>query len=139
MVERRKYERYTMPRGTFAILRSESERLRNHAQMSIGEIAMVIYKSQPEAMWQVKDMSLGGIGIGGNTATIADAASLELDLLMADQGVYVHNIPFTVAPSESADKGAKKPAAVRSDALHFKDLDEAQKESLRELLAYHAG
>ena len=138
MIERRKFKRYPMPRGTFAILRNESERLRNHSQMSIGEIAMVIYKSQPEAMWQVKDMSFGGIAFGGNADVISDVDQLELDLLMADQGVYVHNIPFVVVADEAAANDSKKTGRTRNDALHFTDLDESHKEGLQDMLACHA-
>lgn len=138
MVERRKYKRYPMPRGTFAILRSESDRLRNHSQMSIGEIAMVIYKSQPAAIWQVRDMSLGGIAFGGDTDVVPDAGQLELDLLMTDQGVYVHNIPYIAVTSETAVKGGKKSPAAKTDALHFKDLDTDQMKGLKGMLTYHA-
>ena len=120
MVERRKHKRYPMPRGTFVIIRNELVRLRKHSQMSIGEIAMVLYKSQPEVMGQVTEMSLGGLSFADHTGAVPDSDKTELDLLMTEQGIYLHNIPFATVPLVPAGKGAKKRQRMRSDAVHFK-------------------
>ena len=139
MEERRKHKRYPMPRGTFVILRGQLERLRNHAQMSIGEIAMVLYKSEPEIMGQVTEMSLGGLSFAADGSPVPDADQVELDLLMAEQGIYLHNIPFATVPQQSAAPSDTEAAAVRTDAIHFKNLDDEQKGRIRDLLARHSG
>jgi hypothetical protein len=139
MVERRKHKRYTMPRGTFAILRNEFDPLRNHSQMSIGEIAMVLYKSEPEVMRQITDLSVGGIAFGGNTIGVPDAENVQLDVLMAEQGIYLHNIPYAAVPIRTAGPGKKKTQEFRTNALRFKHLDEETKIKLREMLTYHIG
>ena len=139
MVERRKYKRYPMPRGTFAILRNEFDPLRNHTQMSIGEIAMVLYKSEPEAMVQVTNLSAGGFAFDGNTICIQDAENVQLDLLMTEQGIYLHNIPYAVVPVRTAGKGKNTTQKFRTNALRFKHLDAEKKAQLRELLAHHVG
>lgn len=138
MVERRKHKRYPMPRGTFIILRNELDRLNNHTHMSIGEIAMVLYKSEPEVMGQVTDISIGGISFDGNNSAVPDAGNkVELDLLMTQQGIYLHNIPYAAVPIRPAGRGKKKIPALRMNALRFKKLNAEQKGQLRELLAHH--
>jgi len=139
MVERRKHKRYSMPRGTFAILRNVFDPLRNYTQMSIGEIAMVLYKSEPEVMGQVTDLSVGGIAFGGNTIDDPDAKNIQLDLLMTEQGLYLHNIPFVAVPIKTAGHGREKTQKFRANALRFKTLDAEKKVQLRELLAHHVG
>jgi hypothetical protein len=139
MVERRKHKRYAMPRGTFAILRKKFEPLCNHSRMSIGEIAMVLYKSEPEVMGQVTNLSIGGIAFGGHTSGLPDAGKIQLDLLMTEQGIYLHNLPYAAVALRAAGKGKKKTPAFRTNALRFKNLDAQQKSQLRELLTLHGG
>lgn len=139
MVERRKYKRYPMPKGTFAILRSEMKRLRNHDRMSIGEIAMVLYKSDPEAMGQVTDMSLGGLAFKWEAGVLPEIGGLELDLLMAEQGIYLHNIPYKTVEQATGEKNVKKTAKIRRSAFRFTRLDTDLKNRLRGLLNHHAG
>lgn len=137
MVERRKHKRYRMPRGTFVILRNELDRLRNHAQMSIGEIAMVLYKSQRHVMGQVINMSFGGIAFDGNHHVLPCVDNAELDLLMTEQGIYLHNLPYTAVANTHLSKGKKKKPKLRTNALCFKNLKSKQKGQLKELLAHH--
>ena len=139
MAERRKYKRYPMPRGTFVILRKQSDQLRNHAHMSIGEIAMVLYKSKRELMQQVTDMSFGGVAFDGHHTGVSDADNVELDLLMTEQGIYLHNIPYAAVPVVSAVRGKNKGPTRRTNALSFKNLNAEQKGRVRELLTHHAG
>ena len=139
MAERRKHKRYPMPRGTFVIIRNELDRLRNHSNMSIGEIAMVLYKSQPEVMGQVTEMSLGGLSFAGHCVELPDAGHVELDLLMAEKGIYLHNLPYATVPVDFAGKNKKKNPSVRTNAIHFSKLDAEQKGQLRDLLSHHVG
>ena len=139
MVERRKHKRYSMPHGTFVILRNKIDPLRNHTKMSIGEIAMVLYKSEPEAMGQVTNLSVGGIAFGGKAIGLPDAGNVQLDLLMTEQGIYVHNIPYAVVPVKTKGKRKKRTPAFRTNALRFKRLDAEKKGQLRELLAHRVG
>ena len=135
MVERRKHKRYPMPRGTFAILRNKVPRLRNHAQMSIGEIAMILYKSGPEVMGQVRNMSFGGLELQSDSGCLPIDGTVELDLLMAEHGIYLHNIPYVSVPA----KGRKKSNGSARNAFHFTHLDADQKLRLKDLLAHHIG
>ncbi len=139
MVERREHKRYTMPRGTFIIIRNELQRLHKHSQMSIGEIAMVLYKSQAEVMVQVREMSLGGLSFAGHTGAIPVGNDVEMDLLMTERGIYLHNIPYKTVAAEPAGKRKKKNLRVRTDAVHFTKLDAEHEESLRDMLAHHVG
>ena len=139
MVERRKHKRYSMPRGTFIILRDKVERLRNHAQMNIGEIAMVLYKSEAEIIGQVTDMSLGGVAFLPDSENHPTEGEMELDLLMTEQGIYLHNIPYaTVRDARVHHRDGTFDGAQRS-ALQFTDLDADQTDGLADLLSHHTG
>jgi hypothetical protein len=139
MVERRKYKRYPMPKGTFAILRNEMKRLRDHGRMSIGEIAMVLYKSEPEVMGQVTDMSLGGLAFRWDAGAMPELGGVELDLLMAEQGIYLHNIPYKTVALEAIANKRKKSSKTHRNAFRFTQLDTDLKNRLRGLLAHHVG
>ena len=104
--------------------------------MNIGEIAMVLYKSEPEVMGQVTNLSVGGIAFGGRTIGSPDAGNVQLDLLMTEQGIYLHNIPYASVP---AVRGKNKAPKLRTNALCFKNLDAELKGQVRELLIHHAG
>jgi hypothetical protein len=105
--------------------------------MSIGEIAMVLYKSESEAMGQVTELSIGGIGFDCDYNGIANTENVELDLLMAEKGIYLHNLPYATIPVKSPGKGRKKPLKYRTNAVRFKKLDPLQKRQLREMLSHH--
>ncbi len=139
MIERRKHPRYAMPRGTFMILRDKVEPLLNHKKMSIGEIAMVIYKSKTEMMGQVRNLGLGGIAFEGDCGHMPEEGSFELDLLMTEKGIYIHNIPYSPIFAASKKKRKKSAEEHRSDALEFKKLDAEHKQQLEELLAHCIG
>ena len=139
MDERRKHKRYQMPQGTFVILRTELDQLKNHAKMNIGEIAMVLYKSEKEEMRQIKDLSLGGVAFEGSMEAGRLHDQIELDVLMAEQGIYLHNIPYTAVPTGTRAKRRRKDSGSTIQALHFRRLDAEQKGQLKQLLSYHVG
>lgn len=139
MIERRKHKRYSMPKGTFAIIRTESDRLHNHRRMSIGEIAMVLYKSDAQVMGQVANMSYGGIAFENSNCRIPIADETELDLLMTEQGIYLHNVPFTTLPTPSTGRNRKKADYSHRAVLRFKKLNPQLKHELREMMAHHIG
>jgi c-di-GMP-binding flagellar brake protein YcgR len=139
MKERRRFKRYTMPRGTFAILRNELEQLNNHRQMSIGEIAMVLYKSEAQMVGQVANMSLGGMAFQSDRYHLPAVSEIELDLLMTEKGIYLHNIPFALVPKSAVKKTKKQVDSSQRAALRFKKLGPTLKKELRELMAHHIG
>ena len=139
MVERRKHKRYPMPTGTFVILRNEMKRLRHHDRMSIGEIAMVLYKSDLEVMGQVTDMSLGGLAFRWDAGAMPNLGGVELDLLMAEQGIYLHNIPYRAVELQTDAKNQKSSTKAHRNAFRFTRLDTELKNRLRGVLAHHIG
>ena len=137
MIERRKHKRHLMPRGTLAILRSDlCERLRHHEKMSIGEIAMVLYKSESDMISEVADISFGGISFNGIFERHGDMQDCQLDLLMTEQGIYMHNIPYEPVPLLAGRRGGSQKGMTRTNALRFQRLNAKHKDQLRELLDY---
>ena len=89
-------------------------------------------------MGQVTELSIGGIGFDCNYNGIANAENVELDLLMADKGIYLHNLPYATIPVNAPGNGRRKTPKVRTNAVRFKKLDPLQKCQLREMLSHHA-
>jgi len=85
-------------------------------------------------MGQVTNLSIGGMAFGGDTISITDPGRVQLDLLMTEKGIYVHNIPYAVVPIRANGNNAKNPPETRTNALCFKHLDAETKGQLRELL-----
>ena len=125
-----------MPRGTFVILRPETNRLSNYTQMSIGEIAMILYKSKSQGIRQVKNLSLGGLAFQRSNTGFAKGSRLQLDVLMTEQGIYLHNIPFATVPAKN---GGSTATSSRDNALRFVKLSTEHKDQLQQLLAHHIG
>ena len=134
MQERRQYQRYTLPRGTFLILRQKLDALKNQSRMSIGEISMVLYKSKSEMMAQVTNLGQGGVAFDGTLDAQMDFDRVEMDLLMTEKGLYMHNIPYTTLAVETGEK--KKSSRLRKDALCFKELEAEHQRQLDEMLSH---
>lgn len=100
---------------------------------------MVLYKTEPEFMGQIKDVGLGGVAFDSTTRGVPDDDHLELDLLMAEQGIYLHNIPFVRVAARSADGDTQLIPQNHTHILKFKELDGEQVAKLQELLAYQVG
>ena len=126
-----------MPKGTFAILRNQIEQLHNHGRMSIGEIAMVLYKSEAQLLGQVVNMSFGGVAFESSSCRFPINSKLELDLLMAEKGIYLHNIPFTIPPMASNAKKKKETETRQRAVLRFKKLNTRLRNGMQELMAHH--
>ena len=140
MIERRKHKRHVMPQGTLAILRSDlCARLRQYENMSIGEIAMVLYKSEADLISEVADISFGGISFTGAFERQDNIEDCQLDLLLTEHGIYMHNIPYTTVPVVKKGNGDATNGTSRTNALRFKRLNAKQKDQLRELLDYAVG
>ena len=128
-----------MPRGTFFILRKTLESLSNYKKMSIGEIAMILYKSKSEAIGQVSNLGLGGIAFNDSLSRKPDMKSVELDLLMAAKGIYVHNIPFKTLLTDPICEGKRKTRPLRKNAMQFKNLDAEHRQQLNEVISHRIG
>jgi hypothetical protein len=136
MKERRQHRRYSLPRGTFVIVRPKLDALQNHKRMSIGEISMVLYKSKSEMMAQVKNVGQGGIAFDGQLQAGLDHETVEMDLLMAEKGLYLHNLPYSILYSDSESSEGKKNRRIRANAVRFTELDMSQQRQLDEMMSH---
>lgn len=109
--------------------------MHNHQQMSVAEIAMVLYKSDPSMIRQVRDISFGGIGFDGSGAV--DNPKAELDVLMTQQGIYLHNVPYAHVTGDSGGVNGGKRPGIRANAFQFKELDAGMKNQIAEWLTQH--
>lgn len=126
-----------MPRGTFAIFRDDIQGLHNHGQMGIGEIAMVLYKANPETMGQVVDVSIGGVAFHAPSGMRADADELKLDLLMAEQGIYIHDIPFASVNHRMDSEAALKTDETTVKAVRFTEVRAYHHDQLKKILSHY--
>ena len=98
---------------------------------------MVLYKSEAQMVGQVANMSLGGMAFKSDRYHLPAVSEIELDLLMTEKGIYLHNIPFTLLPKATAKKTEKQVDSSQRAVLRFKKLGPTLKKELRELMAHH--
>ncbi len=135
MNEKRKHKRYNMPRGTFAILRSETDYLDNIDKMSMGEIAIAVYKTEPQKLGQIKNISMGGLSFEYIEGCRNHMDPLELDVLMTEKGIYLHNIPYkTITDEVITDELTLNAVNMKRLTIMFTDLSKHQKTKLRSLI-----
>lgn len=135
MQERRKHKRYTVTRGVFAILRSETDYLGNIEDMSMGEIAIAVYKAGPEKIGQIKNIGMGGLAFDYVEGNGRETGPLELDILMTEKGIYLHSIPHKIIMDTIMDDEINIDMVnMKRLSIMFTDLSKTHKESLTTLI-----
>jgi hypothetical protein len=105
MVEQRKYKRFEIENGAFALLRSSPAGLSRIKKMGIGEIAVAVFRSNPAKLGPIIDISMGGLAFRYVGSQKPSDKSLELDILVAGYGFYLSDLPFIpISDFEVADK-----------------------------------
>lgn len=138
-VERRKHQRFSTRKGTFAVIGTQKNNLNGIKNMSMGEIACAVYKSNPEKLGRIIDMSRGGLAfsyIAGNKLPEKAAA---VNILCAGNGFYLDKILFKTVMDVAASEGAElDPIQMKNQRIQFVDLSPDQKKKLEYFLDHCA-
>ena len=116
VTERRKHTRYEIKDVAFAILRADQE----------------------EELGQITNISMGGLAfqyfIGNREFQKAD----HLDVLLADSGLHVENIPFDVIDDyELVNELPFSSITKREQRVLFTDMTDSQKKGIERFIRRH--
>ena len=138
-VERRVHERFQVKKNAFAIVRSKRTHPIRIEDMSMGEIALAVIKSDPFKMGRIKDVSMNGLAFCclDNSKRATDE-SFRLDLLLADCGFYLEDLHFkTVSDFKLNDDYPFSSEKTRQIGVRFKDMTRSQVSKLKYLIHHH--
>lgn len=138
-VERRVHKRFQVKKNAFAIIRSKRTHPIRIEDMSMGEIAFAVIKSDPSKLGRIKDLSMTGLAFcyldNGKRAT---DESFRLDLLLADCGFYLEDLPFkTVSDFKLNDDFPFSSIKTRQLGVQFKGMTHSQVSKLKYLIHHH--
>ena len=94
MIERRKYERYDVKTGTFAMLRSTSIEFSKIREIGMGEIGFAVIKSKPIKMGQIINISMNGLAFEYIEHRDKPIKVFKLDILYAQDAFYLGKLLF---------------------------------------------
>ena len=117
LIEKRKYKRFKVKDITFALLKS----------------------SYSEEMGEIVDISRGGLAINyfvGKDSIIKE--SVELDIILADNGLYIKNMPCRIISDfEITDKFYFSSIKMRRHCIQFRELEISQISELDYFIQNH--
>lgn len=138
-VERRVHERFQVKKNAFAIVGSKRTHPIRIEDMSMGEIALAVIKSEPSKLGRIKDLSMNGLAFcyldNGKRAT---DESFRLDLLLVDCGFYLEDLPFKIVSDfKLNDDYPFSNIKTRQLGVRFKDMTRTQVSKLKYLIHHH--
>ena len=135
-IERRKHQRFSTRKGTFAVIGSDRAYLDKIKKMSMGQIACAVYRSNPAKLGQVIDISQGGIAFSYIDQKERAGNSYEVDILSAGNKFYLENVWFkTIMDVDAADESALSPIKLKRQRIQFVNLSTDQKKKLEHFIS----
>lgn len=138
-VERRVHKRFQVKKNAFAIVRSKRTHPIRIEDMSMGEIALAVIKSDPFKMGRIEDLGMNGLAFCYlyNSKRATDE-SFRLDLLLADCGFYLEDLHFkTVSDFKLNDDFPFSNIKTRQLGVRFKDMTRSQVSKLKYFIHHH--
>ena len=98
--ERRRQPRHRVAAGTFAVISKQSLALNHLDRLSLGEIALAIFKNRPVRIGPVIDMGPGGASFTSPWESTAMDPPLTLDFVFAERALHLPNMPYHIVSVE---------------------------------------
>jgi len=134
-IEYRYHKRSQLNKDVFALIRSISAApLKIHGK-SMGCIACAVFNARPAKLGKIDNISMGGLMFHHESQL---NQAFVLDILLADCGFYLANIPFkfitdVVIPEEVAIDAIE----IRQVRLQFQKLNAIQQARLKDFIMNH--
>lgn len=130
--DRRQHKRYFVKDRMFAVVRSDNHLLNQIADLSNGQIAFAIMKSNPPKMGEIKDISQSGLSFHYIQNELDISEFNEMDILFVDENFHLCRIPFkAVEDSDIIKKDPFNTLAMKRLTVEFGGLTVKQKLQLR--------
>jgi hypothetical protein len=137
-IEHRDNKRFHLDENAFALIRSIPAGPLNICGKSMGCIACAVFNAKPAKLGKIDNISMGGLMFhhADNKEQLSQA--LVLDILLADCGFYLANIPFkTIADIVIPDEVSSDAIEIRQVRIQFQKLNTIQLARLKNFIMNH--
>ena len=137
-IEHRDDKRFHLNEHAFALIRSIPAGPLNICGKSMGGIACAVFNAKPAKLGKIDNISMGGLMFhhADNKEQLSQA--LVLDILLADCGFYLANIPFkTISDVVIPDEVSSDAIEIRQVRLQFQKLNTIQQARLKDFIMNH--
>jgi hypothetical protein len=137
-IEHRDDKRFYLKENAFALIRSIPTGPLNICGKSMGCIACAVFNAKPAKLGKIDNISMGGLMFhhADNKEQLSQA--LVLDILLADCGFYLANIPFKIKTDVVIpDEVYSNAIEMRQVRLQFQRLNTIHQARLNDFIMSH--
>lgn len=139
-IEYRYHKRFQLNEDAFALIRSNPAGPLKIYGKSMGCIACAVFNAKPTKLGKIDNISMGGLMF--HHVDIDSKSQLSqafvLDILLADCGFYLANIPFkTITDVVIPDEVCSDAIEIRQVRLQFQKLNAIQQARLKDFILNH--
>ena len=134
-IECRYHQRFQLKKDAFALIRSISAAPLKINGKSMGCIACAVFNTRPAKLGKIDNISMGGLMFhhADNKEQLSQA--LVLDILLADSGFYLANLPFkTITDVVIPDEVSSDAIEIWQVRLQFQKLNAFQQARLKDFI-----
>jgi len=137
-IEYRHHQRFQLRKDAFALIRSISAAPLKITGKSMGCIACAVFNARPAKLGKIDNISMGGLMFHHVDSKEQSSLALVLDILLADCGFYLANIPFkTITDVVIPDEVFSDAIEIRQVRLQFQQLNTIQQARLKDFIMNH--
>ncbi len=137
-IEYRYHHRFQLNKDAFALIRPISAGPLKIQGKSMGCIACAVFNAKPVKLGKIDDISMGGLMFHHVDSKAQLSQALVLDILLADCGFYLANMPFkTITDVVIPDEVSSDAVEMRQVRLQFQKLNAIQQSRLQDFLVNH--
>jgi hypothetical protein len=137
-IEYRHHKRFQLDKDAFALIRSNSAAPLEISGKSMGCIACAVFNTRPVKLGKIDNISMGGVMFHHADSKAKLSQTPVLDILLADCGFYLANIPFkTINDVVIPDEVSSDAIEIRQVRLQFQKLNTIQKARLKNFIVIH--
>ena len=137
-IEYRHHQRFKLNKHAFALIRSFSTAPLKITGKSMGCIACAVFNAKPARLGKIDNISMGGLMFHHVDSKEQSSQALVLDILLADSGFYLANMPFkTITDFVIPDEVFSDAVELRQVRLQFQKLDAIQQARLKDFIKNH--
>jgi hypothetical protein len=137
-IEYRYHKRFQLNKDAFALIRPiPAGPLKIHGK-SMGCIACAVFNAKPAKLGKIDNISMGGLMFHHADSKTQLNRELVLDILLADCGFYLSDMPFkTITDVVIPDEIFSDAIEIRQVRLQFQQLNAIQQARLKDFIMNH--
>jgi len=138
-IEYRHHQRFQLDKDAFALIRPLSAGPLKISGKSMGGIACAVFNTKPAKLGKIDNISMGGLMFHHADNKEQLSLALVLDILLADCGFYLANIPFkSITDVVIPDEVFSDAIEIRQVRLQFHKLNTIQQARLKDFIKNHS-